>query len=303
MTATEEAIAGDDSVPAEVALPALLARSLEERFSRYRRRLRQCRNRYTEKHVHDLRVAIRRLIAILGTVGAMVPEIPVRGIRRRLKKRFGRFGPLRDLHIQALAARRAAGERDAFAFFADHVDAMAARETRALKRRVSRWKEGRAGTLIRKLIRRLERHVDQRLLVETARRRLQEAFDRVKARAAEMDASRLESLHALRIAAKKYRYMAEILGPRLVSPAPSDLDALAGLQDELGAIQDREVLIRGVERLAPHEPAGSGSWNDVLAVLRDEQARAVLAAVMKRESLARYAPVWKTELRASQGEG
>jgi CHAD domain-containing protein len=69
------------------------------------------------------------------------------------------------------------------------------------------------------------------------------------------DPCEVQALHDLRIAAKRLRYLLELVGPAFVGP---DADALIkhikGLQDLLGEIHDCDVQLPGLRELARTAP-------------------------------------------------
>ena len=81
-----------------------LAGSLRAARRNYRRRLKRCRKKFSEKAVHDLRVETRRLLALLDFLEAARFDDAPGKTRKILKQRLDAFDELRDMqvHLQLL---------------------------------------------------------------------------------------------------------------------------------------------------------------------------------------------------------
>src|SRR4051812_5952557 len=76
--------------------------SLSERLRAFRKAARRCRRQSSEEAVHHLRVQLRRLLAFIELLGAVVPQVHLERSRKKLKKRLDYFDDLRDTHVQLL---------------------------------------------------------------------------------------------------------------------------------------------------------------------------------------------------------
>ena len=64
---------------------ALLITALDGRWENYRVQVKTCRREFSEEAVHDLRVATRRLLAVLDIARALDPNPRLQKTRRFLK--------------------------------------------------------------------------------------------------------------------------------------------------------------------------------------------------------------------------
>ena len=207
--------------------------------------------------IHDARVATRRLTAILDVGRAELAPGQRRRVRRQLARARRRLGPYREREVS-------------LGLLEKEMAAAPAATAEALRKIVSRLVahgEGdrtRAASVVsparvEKIADRLRRAVLRGTLVawdtpeamapasaRVERRRAQaiEALDR--ALAAPSDTA----FHAARVAAKKWRYGMEIVAELREGEADPALSALRDLQERLGAMQDRAVLARLLEREA-----------------------------------------------------
>ncbi len=211
-------------------------------------------SRRRDADVHDMRVATRRLRAALRLLArGEAAEARAERLERRVKRLQDALGEVRDLHVRvelvtALRAELgpAAPGHALEALLAEARSRLPDRE-QALVSALGRWEmrtvpqlmaelEGMAhggrlggGRLVRRLGAALERLLRR---ARVALRTLDEAPS-----------------HAVRIAAKQLRYQLELVDG-VVAGAPVLLAELVPLQELLGQLHDRDVLIGALEQLA-----------------------------------------------------
>src|SRR5512132_1554223 len=72
---------------------------LENSWREYRKQLKRCRAELSNEAVHDLRVAARKMIAIIRLLNFMRPRPRLQKIIRTLKKQLDDFDDLRDTQV------------------------------------------------------------------------------------------------------------------------------------------------------------------------------------------------------------
>lgn len=256
--------------------PAIVASTLETRWSKFVRELARCRRRYSEGAVHDLRVATRRLVSALEIAAAVVPGWNCRKVRRLLKKRIDVFDPLRDTHVQILTVEKLisagapltpyhtmlrARERALTRDVAAKIHRM---KTDDLQRRVEEVREQILGMVPDTSV----RHAVRDAAIGAAAR----AFVRVVDRYAGINAADTNTIHRLRLAFKKFRYMVEILQPLLPLAGKRMLKSMHDYQTRMGDIQDAEVLMTSVGAFASQRPHLSRSLMPVQQELSRRRA-------------------------------
>jgi CHAD domain-containing protein len=233
---------------------SVLAQSLDDRWAKYTRELKRCRRRCTEKSVHDLRVATRRLICSLDLIMTVRSNDRLVKIRRELKKRLKSFGPLRDIQIQVLYVEKLL---ETYPELETFLTVLLLRERRAIKQIHRGLQEVRtasmekviaesradfagqtAGAWIEPIVR------DAVVGVAAA------AFARASDFRRRIDVTQPGTIHRLRVAFKKFRYMVEVLQPVLGWVSDGTLKALNAYQVRMGDIQDTEVLTSVVNAYA-----------------------------------------------------
>jgi CHAD domain-containing protein len=136
------------------------------------------------------------------------------------------------------------------------------REAERLRRELGREDVGRLGDEVRRVGRR-SAHAQESWKAAEIRRAAREAGKEALARLHEsrlaVDPMDLDTVHRMRIALKKFRYLLEALRPLFPVVGEHDLESLHKLQTTMGDLHDLEVLSstlsRHVEKLAPASAA------------------------------------------------
>lgn len=223
---------------------AFLAESGQGRFARFRECLkRAAANPASDEAVHNLRVAIRRVLAWTAVRVALLG--PDRRLRERdlsLKALMAPLGKLRDAHVKRDWIRKIVLEGDEPSYqYSVHVASeilrwearvrkrLGAQSTRRLRVPFPKGAGGLGGRLeaailAPDLLGRLEREVSKHL-------------------AAALDPAHPEALHRMRLAFKKYRYAAEVLLPLFPKATEETVKRLHDFQTLLGTIHDCDVIL------------------------------------------------------------
>lgn len=209
------------------------------------RRFKACRKEPSEKRVHALRIEARRLLAILDLLEHSHETEELSKVRRMAKKKLDWLDDLRDVQVQALALKRLARE---FPELKPIHKSLHKREERLGKG--VRKKLKAAGS--QKLVKRLSslqsdyaRWIGPRpdhastLIVRSIARAFREV---VRLRRA-IDPQLTETIHATRIAFKRFRYMLEALPTLRRLSGPRRLARMRHYQTSMGNIQDMEILL------------------------------------------------------------
>jgi CHAD domain-containing protein len=196
--------------------------------------------------LHEMRVAVRRLRAILRASRAMFERRWIESLRDELKWLGTALGRVRDLDVLRASLRSRvrglpAAERRIGAVLLRDVDADCARARGSLRSAL-------AGPRYRRLLHRLDAALGRPRVV-TPELSLPDVAAREfeKLRSAVKDLPKHpgdEELHAIRIKVKRARYAAELVGEAAGRAGERFLDQAKALQDVLGDHQDSVVLER-----------------------------------------------------------
>jgi CHAD domain-containing protein len=236
----------------------MLIEALEVRQQNFFRQLSRVRRRISEPGVHDLRVATRRLIAVMDLMSE-ITEIPLLQKKRRVLRRLLKgLNALRDAHICSLALGRL---RAAFPS-AGMVQRSIRVQERDLLRSVGRNLRLFDVRGLRGAITEAENlflAIGINSALASAHRAvlmgaLASAYARVVRRLQSLQNTDPSTVHRLRVAFKQYRYSLEILAPLLRWMNARTRSRLDAYQTAMGKIQDIVVVLRGMVAYESRRP-------------------------------------------------
>jgi CHAD domain-containing protein len=231
----------------------LLLDSLNTRWDKYKAGLKTCRREFSEEAVHDFRIATRRLLSSFDLLRAVMPDPRIQKIRRILKDQLDNLDDLRN--IQALLADISETIHDTpvlkpYQEYLQHKEKKLLREAH---KEIKSLKTESLSKRIKKLSQTIEtfKQTDLHTSLFSA---VDEAYAIVNQRYALIDPGQPATIHRLRIAFKKFRYMIEAIYPILENFPSDHLKRMHDYQAAMGDIQDMEVALQELadfEELAP----------------------------------------------------
>jgi CHAD domain-containing protein len=252
--------------------------SLEARWEKFCRRLEECRSTCTGESVRKLRVALRKLLTQLDAALQIADCRNGRNARVRLKRELKVVGRLRDVQMQR-------SRLESLKLNSEAVDDLAGWLKKRERKLMQRIGPSMADLNLPKIKRQITKTADKINGVlgksgqgreVTLRRLMVKTFRQVNRRYQALDVGDLDTLHDLRIAFKKYRYLKEAFSP---DQAKRDgVSALKVYQDKMGEVQDWEVLLKMIHKYCNRQ--GSGSFRK-LTPLRSRILKERDAAVRK----------------------
>jgi CHAD domain-containing protein len=222
------------------------------------------------EELHDLRVAGRRLDAILRQFGEYLPPALVR-IRPTLKKLLRVLGDARDLDMALLELETfnrelADADRAGIKTLREHLSSererartkmLAVLDSNAVQRDLEKLTQALAqpSTFISEEPQSPESDVV--LTPKAIPALIRTRYKKVRKGASRLTSdSPMDDYHAVRGQVKKLRYALEAVAPILGKPANDMLRALRRWQERLGTQQDADVAGRRLQALATHPPKG-----------------------------------------------
>lgn len=208
--------------------------------------------------LHQSRVAIRRLRAAIGLFGPLLAnDAQAEVLNAELKAAANALGPARDAHVllERLTAAPASEGLDS-AELCTHVRSVAERAMQSAQAFV-------AGAEFQTLLFAFALWVERgdwleqdcsAQLPQFAAKALRKRRRKIRQMGSDPAAMAMEDRHALRIAAKKWRYAADFLAPLYPSNEARHAqrrfrDRAANVQDRLGELHDLDVLAAGSDAL------------------------------------------------------
>jgi len=282
--------ATDSEAPASGSEPTELAAHLECVFHkqrrRYRKALRRCRRKFSEESVHQLRVETRRMLTLLGLLHTLWWDAGLEKLQRRLKRLFKSFSRLRDTQVQLLFVRERQERFPEIARFHRALTKREGRLTACVSQRVEQFEMRK----VRKLAAAAEKTLkEQRKDCNHHRndwprllRSVEKTFAHVAELGSHIDPARPATIHRVRVAFKKFRYLVEVLQPLLPGVTDHQIEAMHDYQTLMGEIQDAEVLEGAVEEFIAKKRSRARKLLHFREYLKAR--RAVLVAAYMREA-------------------
>jgi len=260
---------------------AWFAQVLHSRWKSYCERLDACRDEPSEEAVHELRVAIRRLLSQFVLLTRVISDGPPQKARRILKHQLQSLGALRDTTVQRVFIERLLPR---FPELSDLCRQLGRRERRLIKtasRELNHFKTNKLEKWIRGII----AHFNQNLrgaprgerLTLLALRLTEQAFAETVALRRLVEFSDSRTIHRVRVAFKKFRYGVECLPSGLTGLSKRELRKLAYYQRRMGNIQDVEVIRESITEFILQNENVEGLLVPFCAHLRRRRSSAVRA--------------------------
>ena len=228
---------------AEIDPLELIIESLDRSLQDYVNNINLCNEQFSEKAVHDFRVSIRRFLACISFVSNTLGQDAVANLKNRLKTQIKAFNPLRDLQVQLIAVQRLVysypvlyrlyhmllEEEEHMLYqmtkILDGFDLLSIdRDMLTIKAQVSKY------------------FVTENILTNHLTGIVYQKLLAVKIAFSNANKNDLKSIHKIRLAFKKFRYMMEISQP-ITGITDEELLELKGFQSILGSIQDNNIFV------------------------------------------------------------
>jgi CHAD domain-containing protein len=282
----------DWSLPARAAPVLLLA--LNSRWESYHEALRNCQRRFSERAVHDLRVATRRLMSQLAMLSCVAHAPEAEPARQQLKRRLKALGALRDTHVLRLFVENQNRLFPELIILRDFLERRERRLEKSAAAKVKKFKTRKLEHWILSLGQRLARQPARAgkpdRLTDAVLHAAASAFNEVVRRREAIDAKVPATVHRTRIAFKRFRYTVEALSPEFTGLAKNDLRALARYQRHMGNLQDLEVVQACVEGYVRDRPTAKPLLQPFYRHLQQRRRRALGAFLKSADDLYRFWP-------------
>jgi CHAD domain-containing protein len=219
----------------------LLLEALETRWKNYRMELKRCRIEFSNEAVHDLRVATRRMLALIQLLNSLEPRPRLQKLTRAFKEQLDEFDDLRDTQVILAEISEILHEIPQLQEFQKHLRFSEEKMLRVLRKKIKRMEM----TEVTRRIRKTHESFGSEPLEDFTPQILQavdDAYLLTRQRLAWVDPARSTTIHRVRIAFKTFRYMVEIVYPLLDDYPPELLKRMHDYQSLMGEVQDAEVF-------------------------------------------------------------
>jgi len=229
---------------------SLVQRSLQKQWKRYRKELKRCQRKFSEKAVHNSRVTARRLSATIELLESFLPPEIIKKGSCLIKEHLNIFDDLRDAQVQLVAVTSLQGTFPAARTFCEWLRRRESRFSKRTRTCVKRSKTKPLAKLIaaaedafEKELKKQSRDNATKLLV----RSVNKAFTRTVRLKQRIQTAHPKTIHCTRVAFKRFRYMVELLAEHL-SADEKMLAEMQHYQTMMGDIQDAEVLLQSFDK-------------------------------------------------------
>jgi len=267
------------------ALATHLAESIQEMRRRYRKRLTRCQKKFSEEAVHDLRIETRRLLAMLDLLGALQLRDALKKTRKVFKKRLDAFDELRDTHVQLSLLKPLCRDFPE----AREFDLLLLRREKdlvnQLRHEIKTTKQARLERRLRgfeKQLRKSAKAKSRKKGRSLAVAALSESFARVVSLRRLVRPNNTKTIHQMRVAFKRFRYLSELLQSMLPHLTKNRLCQMQEYQSMMGDIQDMEVLLAGLKEAVAKKCLSAAAMRNLRSELLRRRRRLIdtfLAAI------------------------
>jgi CHAD domain-containing protein len=221
--------------------------ALEGHWDDYRAQFKAGRREISEESIHNLRVAARRFLALIDIIRGLDPHPREKKMRRFLKKQLDQLDELHDAQVMLAETAQRLERLPQLSMFQTHLEKRMKKLTRAARKNMQASKPSDLKRQVKKIRAVAEKHSTEdgfsRRLLQT----VDEAYSRITQALGEMDVKQPATIHHVRIAFKKFRYMIETIQPLLPGYPASYFDQMHNYQDAMGKIRDTTVLLGTLE--------------------------------------------------------
>jgi CHAD domain-containing protein len=232
---------------------SLLVETLENRWKIYRSELKRCQKEPSEEAIHDLRVATRRLLALVDMLRAISPHPRLQKLRRAFKNQLDSLDDLRDTQVMLVEVSETVDELPELALFQGY---LIKKENRLLKSTAKGIRSFKI-TNVRKRLdstrKALFKMGDEDQLQKTLLQIVDNAYETILRRFQRIEPTQPATIHHVRVAFKKFRYMVEIIYPLVANFPDDNFKHMHDYQGLMGDIQDLEVFISVFEDFADND--------------------------------------------------
>src|SRR6266700_917504 len=184
----------------------LLLEALENRWKSYRTELKRCRTEFSNEVVHDLRVATRRMLALIQLLNSISPRPRLQKLTRVFKDQLDEFDDLRDTQVMLAEISEILDELPQMKDFQKHLQSAEEKLLRTLRKKIKKLEISEITKRIRKTHESIEAEANSELEAQIMQA-VDDVYLTTKQRYTSVDLARSATIHRVRIAFKSFRYM------------------------------------------------------------------------------------------------
>lgn len=261
----------------------LLNEAIKGRWKKYRSELKRCRAEFSNEAVHDVRIALRRLISLIQILDSIAPRL--RKLKRALKSQLDDFDDLRDIQVQLEEISETIEEFPQLQELQEQLKTDEKKLLKKLRKHIRKFKLKKVKRRIRKTRKSLKEGIKANL-TSPILRSVDEAFLEAKERLSHVDPADPASIHHVRVVFKKFRYTVEIVHPLLKDFPAENFKQMNDYQSLMGKVQDLKVIMQTLDDFS-HD-ASSSDAKPVHHYYETQQAEIIAAYMAEKDRLKNF---------------
>jgi CHAD domain-containing protein len=222
---------------------------LRKQWVAFSKELKQSQKGLSIEVIHETRIKIRRLRAMMKVLANLCPSLKFKKSSRELKVLMETLAPLRDLQVQIEYLREFLPSHPEFEHYINKLKIRQQRHKRQVVIHLREFQSKHIKVTINSAGHDLEALLNttynREAIVAKLQHALGQAYNEVICQGAHVQLADTSTIHAMRIAFKKFRYMTEALQPFIIWDE-GQYERLKDFQNLLGGIQDLQILIKSV---------------------------------------------------------
>jgi len=230
-----------------------LRKIYKTRWRTYRGELERCQAEPTEEAVHDLRVATRRLLALIDLLRAITPNPRLQKLRRTLKEQLDAMDDLRDTQVMLVETSESLNELPELEPFQKYLQKRERRLLHSTAKAIKSFKYSSVRKQLETIRKRRLKGKSGANSNDLLLRAVDDQFGAVISRSQRIDPAHPATIHRMRVAFKKFRYMVEIVQPLLPNLPTENFERMHAYQSAMGDIQDVEVFLAAFDDFAERD--------------------------------------------------
>jgi len=229
----------------------LLLEAFENRWKDYRAELKRCRAEFSNEAVHDLRVATRRILALIQLLNSISPRPRLQKLIRVFKEQLDEFDDLRDTQVMLAEISEIIHELPQLHDFQRHLQFTEERLLRMLRKKIKKLEISETTKRIRKTHETITTETNSDLKSQVIQA-IDDVYLITRQRHGRVDLARSATIHRVRIAFKSFRYMVEIVCPLLKNFPVENFKQMNDYQSLMGEVQDVEIFTQTLADFSEH---------------------------------------------------
>lgn len=224
-----------------------LLHALDSLWVKYQKRLTDCNYQPTEDAVHKLRISLRRLLALIELLKSLSPHPSLQKLRKNLKTQLDAFDELRDTQVMLLEITAKQESLPELLPFSQQLQLNEQRLLAQTPTILETLDKAKLQARLNKAHCHLSHTFGKTSLIPQILTVIDDTYQVAMQRYLAIDVTQPDTIHRLRIAVKRLRYMLEA-GQTLLPPMPQNhIEQLQAYLTRMGEIQDSSVLLRNLK--------------------------------------------------------